>query len=129
MFQVFSITGSLKSDRFTKHMERLEQRVGRSQDLLAEAGLASAEADLFARAAEWANDSGHVSLEEVRTCAEEPGNSSGLTGEQAMQFGVLMGVLEPLASRAGEDADKRTYNIASVVLMALRQRHGQLEVA
>ena len=116
-------------DRFAKHLEKIEGRIAKIPDLLAEAGLTASMGDLFGRLAEWADGNGRIGTDEIRICAEEAPGGLAITGAQTIHFGVSMGLLEPVASRPGEDPEHRAYAIAPSVLAALKHRQAQLEVA
>ena len=129
MSWVFSGFTGHNHDRFAKHLERTEGRVAKLPGLLAEIGLTPSLEDLFGRFADWADGNGRIGTEEIRDGAEDSLRALDLTAAQAIQFGVAMGLLEPLAGRPGEDAEHRAYAIVPLVLSALKQRPNQSEAA
>ena len=129
MSSVFTGFSGHNHDRFAKHLERIEQRIAKSPELLTEAGLTPPMADLFRRCTEWADEHGRIGTDEIRVCTEDTPGSQGLTAAQVIQFWTSMGLLAPLAARPGEDPEHRAYAITPMVLAALRHRHNQFEVA
>ena len=129
MASVFSGFSGHNIDRFAKHLDREGKRIAKSSDLLAEAGLLPPLTDLFGLLSEWADDNGRIGMEEIRLGAEDGPGEPVMTAAQAIQYGVAIGLLEPLAARPGEDPERRAYAITPMVLSALRQRQTQLEVA
>ncbi len=129
MAQVFTGFTGHNHDRFAKHLKQLEGRFAKMPDLLTEVGLASPLAELFGRFADWADANGRIGTEEIRDGVADGLRALDLTAAQAIRFGVAKGLLEPVAARPGENPEHRAYSILPLVLMALKQRHSQLEVA
>ena len=129
MASVFSGFSGHNIDRFAKHLDREGKSIAKSSDLLAEAGLLPPLTDLFGLLSEWVDDNGRIGMEEIRLGAEDGPGEPVMTAAQAIQYGVAIGLLEPLAARPGEDPEHRAYAITPMVVSALRHRQTQLGVA